>query len=148
MMGRFFLVTMAMFLSGFFPARRQQMLASLGELAENLPADPGCTELLQLWLEEYGVGGALVANVALFAVGLLLAVVLDVLARRSGAGFSVPAALYALMKFRCRRPKPDLLSALLVLYWLCSGFSWSICYLLLIIFINYQAFAGRGKPKC
>lgn len=147
-MGRLFIVTMAMFLSGFFPARRQQLMAFLEELAEQLPEDPGNPELLQLWLEEYGIGGAVLANVALFAVGLLLVVVLDVPARQSYAGFSALAALYTLSKFRCRRPKQDLLSALLVLYWLCSGFSWCICYILLIIFTNFQAFAGRGEPTC
>lgn len=147
-MGRFFLVTMAMFLSGFFPARRQQLLASLGELGELLPEDPGNPELLQLWLEEYGIFGAVLANVALFAIGFLLMVALDGPARRGCAGFSALAAIYTLAKFRCRRPKQDLLSALLVLYWLCSGFCWSVAYVILIISTNMQAFAGRGEPTC
>lgn len=136
-----------------FPHRRQQIIDFLEELAEELPASPGCEDVLQIWLEVFGTGGLLLGNLGLFLLGFGLMILSDIFLHRC----SRPAicllvrsvsGLYCLLKFRNHNPAVRLMMVLFCLYWLICGFWWSIGFLFLVYFTNMGVRYARGGRLC
>lgn len=154
MIGRFsfFLASLQFTLSQFFPQRRQQLLEFLEEASENLPAYPCCEDVLEIWLEQFGIGGVILGNIALFGIGLLLMLAVD-LASAGGNGFTslllrCAGALYCTLKFKCTNPAVLLLILLFVLLWLVCDFFWCIAFLFLVTFTNCGIFHSKGGSLC
>lgn len=150
----FFMASLQSSLAPFVPRRRQQLFALLEEILEDPPPDPCCADILQAWLEEFGSCGFVLGNIALFALGLILMAAVDALILHWSSpllsnilGFF--SGTYALFKFRFSKSR--VLSGLIfifLLYWLISGFQWSIAFLILVSFANIVAYSNAGGQKC
>lgn len=135
------------------PQRRQQLVELLEEALEQVPADPGCTELLALWVHELGLEGLLLGDLALFLLGGLLLLGADALRRRLGTGWqscavSLCSAAYQLVKFRVTRVLwgSNVLLVVLLGIWLVLDLPWIGAFLLLVLYTNITAWvAGGGK---
>lgn len=135
------------------PHRRQQLTELFEELCEEVPDIPCAQDILALWLEEFGVGGVVLGNVALFGIGLLLMIGIDLLLHSYGSPtltllLGAFSTLFCIAKFRSTQPTCYLLIGLLCLYWMISGFWWSIVFLFLIYFTNMGLRYGRGGNQC
>lgn len=137
-----------------FPQRRQQLVELLEETVGEAPMDPGCTEVLELWLEELGAGGLVLGNLVLFLLGGLLMVGVDLLVRRWGAvwqscALSLCSAAYHLVKFRVSHllGYTNLLLVAFLVYWLLMGFHWSVAFVTLVLYTNVAAWAVQGGKK-
>lgn len=153
MIGKISLFWTSLFYPIVLPHRRQQLMELFEEICEDVPAHPCCQDILELWLEGYGPEGLLLGNVALFGLGLLLMVGVDLFLRRYGCPtlalvLGAFSSLFCLAKFRTRAPATYLLIGLFALYWLLSGFWWSVAFLFLIYFTNMGLRYGRGGRKC
>lgn len=149
----FFFTTLQFTPSHFFPHRRQQLMDLLEEIAEDLPTNPCCEDLLEIWLESFGVSGLILGNLALFGIGFLLMMSVDLrLWRWSGSLFqtAIPIVngLYCLLKFKTHLPSTCLLILLFVIFWMLCGFWWSIGFLFLVYFTNMGAIYARGGRLC
>lgn len=136
-----------------FPHRRQQLMELLEEVAEDVPVAPCCEDILEIWVEEFGISGLLLGNAALFALGLVLMIGADLLIRRwNSSGLSLLigsiSTAYCLFKFRSGKAIVNLLILLLCLYWLISGFWWSIAFVFLVYFTNMGVRYARGGNLC
>lgn len=135
------------------PHRRQQLMDLLEEFCEEVPDIPCAQDILGLWLDEFGAGGVVLGNVALFGIGFLLMIGIDLLLYSYGSptlsliagAFS---AFFCMAKFRSAQPTCYLLIGLFCLYWMISGFWWSIAFLFLIYFTNMGLRYGRGGNQC
>lgn len=139
--------------SHIFPHRRQQLMELLKELAEDAPSSLYCEDILELWAEDFGVGGMLLGNAALFLLGLILMIGVDVLIHRCNSlHVSLLAGslttLYCLVKFRTAKLSSYFFIILFCLYWLISGFWWSIGFLFLVYFTNTCVRYDRGGKRC
>lgn len=148
-----FFTTVQWSLSRLLPHRRQQLLHSLEQFAEDLPDAPCCQDLLEIWAENYGHGGLILGNLALFALGFLGMILLDHrLWRTQNVKFSLIggliAGLYNLFKFKTAEASTGLLILLLCLFWMICGFWWSIAFAFLVYFTNMGAIHALGGNKC
>lgn len=135
------------------PHRRQELMELLEEATEDCQAQPYCEELMEIWMEEFGLEGILLGNVALFLLGLILMIAVDVLLHRYqatglSAVVSSVSGLYCLIKFRTPRPHVNLLILLFALFWMICGFWWSVAFVFLIYFTNMGARSTRGGSLC
>lgn len=150
----FFTASLESTISPLFPRRRQQLLDLLGEILEDVPPLPGCADILEAWMEEFGSCGFVLGNIALFILGFSLMAAVDILILRwNSLGLSAIlgalSGFYQLLKFRLSRHRPiSVLMALFLLYWLISGFQWSVAFFILILFTNIVAFTNAGGRKC
>lgn len=126
--------------ANLFPHRKQQLLELLEEIAEEAPCSPCCEDLLEFWLEQFGGGGLLLGNIALFFIGLVLMIGVDLLVHHSGGVTAVIAGafsiVYSALKFRTGKPMIDLAILVFSLYWMLCGFWWSIGFVFLVYFTN------------
>lgn len=148
-----FFTTVQWSFSRLLPHRRQQLLHSLEQFTENLPDMPCCQDLLEIWVENYGHGGLLLGNLALFALGFLGMIALDHwIWRTQNVKISMIggllAGLYCLFKFKADAPTTSLLILLLCLFWMISGFWWSVAFAFLVYFTNMGAIYALGGNKC
>lgn len=150
----FFTVSLQSSLTPFIPRRRQQLFTLLEEVLENPPPDPSCADILQGWLEGFGSCGFVLGNIALFALGFILMAIVDAMILHwnsfllsSILGFF--SGIYALFKFRLTRSRTlSAMTVLFLLYWLISGFQWSIAFLILVFLTNIIAYSKAGGQKC
>lgn len=139
----------------FIPGNKQQFLECLEELFENVPADIFCQDILEVWMEYFGVGGLLLGSVALFSFALILMAAADIIIWRTGSTVvtslvRVFSGLYCLEKFRgsSKRGFQDFLILLYIGTCLLAGFQWTITILFLVIFINCDTYATKGGHLC
>lgn len=137
------------------PQRRQQLLELLEDALEQVPADPGCTELLALWVRELGFEGLLLGDLALFLAGGLLMLGADALLRRWGGGWhswavSLCSAAYQLVKFRVPRQlwRTNVMLVALLGLWLWLGLAWTGAFALLVLYTSIAAWAAGGGGLC
>lgn len=149
-----FAVSAQSFLWQLFPHRRQPLVELLEETMGDAPVDPGCMDVLELWLEEMGVGGLMLGDLVLFLVGGLLMVGVDLLLRRWGAvwqscALNLCSAAYHLVKFRVTRllGYTNCLLVVFLTYWLLMGFHWSVAFITLVLYTNVAAWAVQGGRK-
>lgn len=153
MIGKFSLFLTSLFYPVLLPHRRQQLIELLEDVCQDICSEPCCQDILELWLEEFGTAGLMLGNVALFGLGLILTIAVDLILHRSGSPIlslilGTVSTLFCLAKFHTRQPAISLLIVLFGLYWLLSGFWWSIAFLFLIYFTNMGLHYGRGGKKC
>ena len=134
------------------PFRKQQFLDFLADFSETVPEDLCCQDILEIWLDSFGAGGLLLGNIALFAIGFIVMVIVDILISRSGSGYisiilNSVTALLCLRKFRV--PSSVFSWNLLILFYigfsLLSGFYWGITFLFLIGFTNLSLHKGGSS---
>lgn len=136
----------------FVPHRRDEIGAYLAELSEGIAAEPGCADILEIWLDNFGLGGQLLGSVALFACGFLLMCLADAAIRHAGNGalasvIDIVSGIYCIDKFRgapWRTPR-NMLILLYVALALLAGFEWTITLLFLAIFINIEVASRKGS---
>ncbi len=153
MVSKFSLFLASLLYPHIFPHRKQQLIELLEEIAEDVPINPCCEDILEVWLEEFGASGLLLGNVALFFFGLVLMIVVDISLRRWNSTAVCIAvgsfsALYCLFKFKTRKALTNILIFLFCLYWLASGFWWSIAFLFLVYFTNMGVRYAQGGSLC
>ena len=146
----FFAATMQYSILRFLPHRKQQFAACLEELSKNSPAEPYCQDILEIWLEEYGLNGLLLGGTALFLVGFLLMAAADALIHRAGNSGTaslvrILSGLYCIDKFQAgsRRTVQNMLLLFYIGICLLSGFLWTITFLFLVCFTGISAYAGK-----
>lgn len=150
----FFTASLRSTITPLFPRRRQQLLELLEEIMGDAPPDPGCADILEAWLEEFGSCGFVLGNLALFLVGFVLMAAVDAVILHWGSLWlstvlGALSGIYELLKFRLSRHRSlSALMLLFLLYWLISGFQWSMAFLILVLFTNIIAYSNAGGRKC
>lgn len=139
----------------FIPGKKQQFFEYLEELSENVQTDFFCQDILEVWLENFGIGGLVLGSAALFSIGFILMVAADIIIWRTGSTVvtslvRICSGLYCFEKFRgsSKRGIQDFLILLYIGTCLLSGFHWVVTILFLIVFINGAAYAARGGHLC
>lgn len=150
-----FLASLRSTISQFIPSRRHQLIELLEQITEDVPPNPGCADILEAWMEEFGSCGFVLGNVSLFLLGFVLMAAVDlILLRWNSVGLSVflgsVSAFYSLAKFRFSRSSRaiNFLILLFLAFWLISGFQWVIAFLTLALFTNIVAFSKAGGFQC
>ncbi len=147
----FFWATLQYTLLRFLPGRKQQLWQELEELSEGTPMDLDSFSILQVWLENFDLGGLFLGCAALFLPGLILMLAADLLAGRSGrwAGLiRFLSALYCGEKFRGPWLAVNVLLVLYLLYALLAGFSWCLTTGFLILFAVISVYTSKGGRLC
>lgn len=148
-----FLASMGFSLSRFFPARRQQIWEMLEELSQDLPDVLFCQDVLEVWLEDYGVAGLILGNIGLFLLGFLALAGLDLLLRRCHCPGLVIAvhlfnSVYCYLKFQAPHPEQNWMILLFLSLWLFNGFQWSLAFVFLLLFTNVCMKPKGGHETC
>ena len=69
----------------FIPGKKQQFFEYLEELSENVQTDFFCQDILEVWLENFGIGGLVLGSAALFSIGFILMIAADIIIWRTGS---------------------------------------------------------------
>lgn len=116
-------------ISQLFPHWRQNVLNSLKDGSADFSEELCCGDVLELWLGEFGGGGLLLGNIALFGLCFLTMVGADCFFRRivGTGGYSLVnslCGLFCFLKFHTGRLESNLLISVFILIWMFSGFMW------------------------
>ena len=89
----------------FIPGKKQQFFEYLEELSENVQTDFFCQDILEVWLENFGIGGLVLGSAALFSIGFILMIAADIIIWRTGSTVvtslvRICSGLYCFEKFR------------------------------------------------
>lgn len=139
-----FLLTLFCPFANLLPNRRQQLCQLLENAWEDAPLSPYCEDLLDIWIQDGNLIDAVFGNVALFLIGLVLMLLMDILLAKSSSALwsgllHMVGAFYTLIKFKTSERSRNILLLLFCLYWLFSGFRWSLAFALLVILANISA---------
>lgn len=139
----------------FLPGKKQQFMDFLEEVSEQTITELYCQDILEVWMDSFGISGILLGSVAVFAVGLIFLVAADILLWRIGSTV-VPSVvrvffgLFCLEKFRGgqKRILQDFLILLYIATAFLAGFHWTITFLFLVMFTNIAAYTAKGGCLC
>lgn len=140
-------------LSGIIPNRRQQTVQLLREISQDIPDSPCCEDILGIWAEQFGEGGLMLGDIALFAVGFLLMAAADILLYRYNNTATrmitgITGGIYCLFKFRSADAVRTFMALLFIAIWLLRGFWWSLAFLFLVAYTNIGVyFKSEGKTR-
>lgn len=139
----------------FLPGKKQQFIEFLEETSEQNLTELYCQDILEAWMDCFGIGGLLLGSVAMFTVSLVFLAVADVLIWRMGSTVipsivRVFSGLFCLEKFRGgqKRILQDFLILLYIATAFLAGFHWTITFLFLVMFMNIAAYTTKGGRLC